>query len=104
MSLIRLSQEITYWVPTASDADGDRGYAAGVKVKARWASQDGVFTDDKGDDRRTSNAVYAKVDLPPRTMIALGDFEGQALPVEDARVVLKEFDHTSISTIRKYAL
>lgn len=104
MSLIRLTQIVTYWVPGASDSNGDRTYAAGVAVKARWASKDGIFTDVKGDDQRTEFAVYTKEKIPKRSMLALGDFDAVASPTSDARIVLKDSNNESMTTIRKYAL
>lgn len=101
MNLLPLNQIVTYWMPAASDANGDPSYSAGVAVAARWAIQDDVVRDEKGLDQKTEFAIYCVVDIPKRAKVALGNFNGQASPPTTAREVVATYSSPSMSTLRE---
>lgn len=102
MTLMRLSQVITYWAPGANDVNGEPTWAAGVKAAARWANQDDVVTDENGNNQKAEYAIYTTAMIPKRSMIALADHNGVATPVDGARKVIATYYSPSISDLHEY--
>lgn len=102
MTLMRLNQIATYWKPGVIDANGDPTWDAGVKVVTRWANQDGIVAGEDGSEQKTEYAIYTTVDIPKRAMIALGDYDGMATPVDGARKVVSTYSSPSISNLHEY--
>jgi hypothetical protein len=104
VSRFRLPQTVTYWLQSATDGNGDASYSAGVAVKARWKTMDGIFTDENGDDHKITNVVYSETLIPKRSMVALEDLDGQATPSDNSREVLNVIDNPSMNTLNKMVL
>lgn len=101
MNLLPLTQKVTYWTQTSSDGNGDPAWSAGVAVSARWALQDNIVRDEKGDEQKTEFAIYCTVNIPKRAMVALGDYNGVSLPVAGSRKVMDTYHSPSISSLRE---
>ena len=104
MSFLDLTQVATIWGTSAIDGNGDPTYSVGVKIAARWTDQDGIITDDNGDDHKTQYVVYADQVIPKRTMVALGDFSGQASPINGSRKVMFSISNPSMTDLVKHLI
>lgn len=101
MTLLCLTEEVTYWAPVSVNSDSTVTYGAPVVVPARYARKDGIATDEKGNDQRVTWSIYTKVELKRRYYVALGDRSGDATPPDGARKVVNTWDNLSITDLFK---
>jgi len=98
MSLLPLTQDVTFWTAGASDVNGSPSFSAPVSIKARWARKDGIATDDKGDDQKTEFVIYATVLIPKRARVVLG-VDVSATPPSGSRIVMSNVDNPSLTNL-----
>ena len=103
MTLLPLTQDITYWTVATRDGRNNTTYNVGIKIKGRWVRRDGIVRDVKGKDRKASFIVYSTILIPRGAFVALGDFEGQALTADkETREVIDHIENTSLSDLIKH--
>ena len=108
MSGFPLPETITYWVPVFDVVTGQAsGFGVGIKAAARTASRSEEIITDKGKERMISKlAVYTDAIIQPDYMLAVGDFEGQALDTDtmDVNRVLVASSVPIGTTVRRVLL
>ena len=103
MSLLPLTQDVTFWATNGSDANGDPIYKPPSSIKARWVRKDGVFTDNKGNDHKTEYAIYATVYIPKRSMVVLA-IDVSLTPINGSRLVFSSIENPSMTNLKKYVM
>lgn len=104
MSLLPLTQDITYWSIATVDQNMVITWNVGVAIKGRWVKKDGIVKDKNGKDQKTEFIVYADVIIPKRSMVTLDNKNGVALPPDGAREVVANVDNSSLSTLIKHVM
>lgn len=104
MSWLGLPQTVTYWEQTDTDVNGDKSYNAGVAVSARWKEHDGIVTDERGEEQKTTHIVYTETNIPKRSMLVLEDQNGVALPLDGAREVMDVKYNPSMDTLYRVVM
>lgn len=102
MSLIRLTQDITYWTSAGSDSNGGLSYNSPVTVKGKWVKKDGLVTNEQGDNQKTEFIIYSKTLIPKRSMVVLG-VDTSATPSNGARMIESNIDNPSITKVYWHA-
>ena len=97
MSNFRSDQDVTFWTIATVDDNGDPTYNAGVNIKARFATKDGIFTDKKGDDHKVSFVIHADTLIPKRSLLVLEDQDGVSTPPAGARKVIDAIENIGMN-------
>lgn len=104
MTLLPLTQVITYWPQTSSDKNGDPTFGAGVSTSARWVRKEGKVTDAKGNEINTEFVIYTTVSIPRLSMAVLEDQDAVADPIDGARIMIMATDNPSLTNLIKYVM
>ncbi len=104
MTLLRETQEMTYWEEESVDGNGDPAFSAGVLFAGRWAKKDGIITDEKGNNRKTEYVIYSTTSIPKRAIVALSSHKGASAPVTEAKVLAGTTINPSMTNLMKYVL
>ena len=104
MSMLPLTQSVTFWEVSGVDGNSAVTFSTGVRLPARWVRKDGVARSDKGDDIKTEFIIYTNTEIPKRSMVVLSDMGGVALPPSSARQVVAIVDNVSISNLVKHLM
>jgi len=97
VSNFRSDQDVTYWSVASSDNNGDPTFNTGIRIDARWAEEDGIFTDDKGDDHKFSFVIHSDTLIPKRSLVVLEDQDGVSAPPVGAKKVIDTSENPGMS-------
>ena len=104
MSLLPLTQDITYWTIASVDGNMVITWNVGIAIRGRWVKKDGIVRDKNGKEQKTEFIVYAEVTIPKRSMVTLDKQNGVALPPDGAREMIANFDNSSLSNLIKHVM
>ena len=82
-----LSQQITYWSPSGTNANSEKTWNSPVTLSARYALKDGVFVNDRGESQKTMWIIYTNTEIPKRSLIVLGE-DASLTPPNGARLMM----------------
>ena len=99
MSLIKFNQKITFWATTGIDENSAVTYAPPITIIGKWTLRDGIMTNAKGEEQKTSFVVLAKVLIPKRSKVFLG-VSDSVTPIDGSREIQGNIDNPSIT--KKY--
>lgn len=104
MSLLPLTQVVTYWTINSVDGNNTKTWNAGIVLKSRWVKQDGVIKDPQGNDQNTEWIIYSTTLIPKRSMVVLEDLDGVLTPPQNARELFDNINNPSLTNLKKHVL
>lgn len=87
--LLKLDDEMTFWVPTGNNGTGGKTWTVGAKTDAKLADTNEIVNEPNGKQIKASKTVFSKVDTPVGSYVIEGDQSGFVEPTDDAQQVIK---------------
>lgn len=87
-----LTQTVTYWAPGALNSEGGRAYTTPVQIDGRWAEKVELFTDARGQEKRSLAIVHVEQNVAVDGYLYLGTSAGSDPTVIAGAYPIKRFD------------